>query len=213
VVILRSVSAAFQTALEADQTAELVTLVEIGTTPASYIAFWPQDVTFGGNTYTADGGAHSEITSDIEYNRPGMTLTLQNVEDASGAVLPWTGALSSGTINGVEVTFRIVSTALLSDADAVLMDAKWYISGWTLKTDQVIFKLGSPHDALTLEVPTRPLGAPTCVWKYQVGACTSTSTRPSCPKTVQGCSERYDEEALRIGPSFPFYAKNARRRR
>lgn len=219
---MRSVSAAFQTALEADSTASLVTLVEIDTATPIRRALWPQDVVFGGVTYTADGGAHSEIRSDIEYNRPGMTLTLQNVEDASGSTLPWSTVLADGTINGVSVAFRVVSTALLSDASAVIQETDWTISGWSLEPNKAIFSLGSPHDALALEVPTRPIGAVTCALKYKQGACTSTSGKETCGKTLQDCRERFGDLLglftgiqlpIRMGPSFPFYPKNARRRR
>ena len=211
---LRSVSAAFQTALEADATAVLVTLVEIATTPAIYRAAWPVDVTFGTTLYEADGIAHSEISSDVEYGRPSMTLTMQNVEGNDGATLPWSTLLKTGNINGTGVTFRIVSTALLSDPLAVIQETNWTISGWTLEPSRVTLKLGSPHDALALEVPTRPIGGTTCGLNYKQGACTSASTLGTCNKTLSACRQRFGaDEALKFAPSYPYFVKSTRRAR
>jgi len=209
---LRSLSAAFIAVLEAEYAPDLITLLTINTPTPIRRAWWWRDVTFGGVTYTADGFAHSEVVQDIEGRPPAMTLEMQNIERDDGTNLEWSTLLAAGDINGTEVQMRVVSESLLSDADAVISETDWTISGWQLAPRGVVFKLGAPIDALSITVPTRPLASPTCWWKYKQGACTSTSALESCAHTYGDCSKRYPKgEPLRIGPSSPLLTVGHRR--
>ena len=204
---MRSVPTAFQNVLEAPQVFDVVTLVKINATTPIYRALWESNVTFDGDTYMADEGAHSQISADLGGERPGMSLTLQNADGN------WSTYLASNDLNGVEVEFKIVAEQTAGDSTAVLNETDWYVSGWRMDGQALTLKLGSPHDALAFTVPSRPLVSPTCFWKYKVGSCTSKSSQPTCDKTVAACRARFPtSEPLRIGPSFPFVSRARRRR-
>ena len=203
------------TALAQGEIADLVPLLSFEAATPIRRAAWSRDVTFGGNVYTADNFAFSELRQGIEGERPRVELSIQNVADvATGAAQPWTTYLGGTDLNGTEVVLRLVVLSVsASDATAVIAEERWYVSGWTWDRETARFGLGSPHDALALETPTKPLGSRTCGWNYQQGPCLSQATAAECPKLLVDCGVRFETDAkLPFGPSFPFLTSGARRR-
>lgn len=174
-----------------------------------------RSLSLDGNTYTPDDFAFGEIRQSVAGERPGLELSFQNVEHPStGAALPWSTYLAADPLNGSEVTITLASTGELADTAERISERRWYVSGWTLDRSRVRFRLGSPHDALAFEVPTRTLGGRRCGWTYKHGPCTSTSNLTTCPKDIAGCVARFPAGAtLPFGPAFPFLTLDARRRR
>lgn len=215
---MRSLPSAFVTELErtsADGPAKLVTLVEIRTATPIRRALWSTDVTWSGDTYYADTGAHSEVTEDTEGSRGGMTLSFQNVRNPeTDAVRPWSTLIGTdGTdLNGYEVRIRKVATATIADTDAQVPYLRWYVSGGTVDRQWARIKLSSPHDAFAFAAPGPSLVSRSCRWNFKQGPCSSADGRDSCGKTMQECLARFPEGGpLAFGPSFPFVTSTIRR--
>ena len=206
---MRALSAGLVTELSKSIVSALIPLVEICAPSPIYHALHGANVSFGGHVYVATMGAFSEITEDTEGNRTGAALQLQNV-DSGGVALPWSSYLQSVDLNGVQVKLHVYS----SPADDAITIRRWYVSGWSIDREFVRIRLGSPHDALAFEVPTKPIIAPTCSWRYQGQACASTSALKTCDKGIEDCRKRFaDGATLTIGPSWPFYSTATRKRR
>ena len=128
---MRSLPSALTDILAADEATDLVCLVSIHADKVIRRAFWNTDITFGGQTYTADNGGFSELRFGVDGERPGFELSLQNVADADDAAAPWATYLQSNEINGLEVRLYFTSpTALASDSTAYVPEQRWYVSGW-----------------------------------------------------------------------------------
>jgi hypothetical protein len=214
---LRSVSAAFQTLLDADEAVDLVTLVSIATTTATRRALNWSNVTWQSNLYYADIGAFGTIRNSLEATRPRFELSLQNVVDAEDGTtpLPWSSYLD-GSLRGTEVTLSLVATSLLADEDAVIQESRWYVSGMSIDRQWARLGLGSPHDALAFAVPRIPVGGKTCWWRYGEGPCTNSAAASGyddCGHTWNDCVKRTPSGApAPFGPSYPFMTKQGRAR-
>jgi hypothetical protein len=212
---LRSVSAAFQSLLEAEQATDLVTLVSIATTTPIRRALNWSTVTWQTNTYYADVGAFGTVRNSLEATRPRFELSLQNVVDAEDGTtaLPWSQYLD-GSLRGKEVTLSLVATSLLADSEAVIQESRWYVSGLTVDRQWIRMGLGSPHDALAFAVPRIPVGGKTCWWAYQKGPCTNREAQnghATCGHTWNDCVKRTPVgKPAPFGPSYPFMSKQGR---
>lgn len=215
---MRSVSSAYRTELQQTAGTALISLVDIEASTAILRCNWSASVSYGGQTYVPDALAYGPIRQDLEGNRPRYELSLQNVRDVvTDAERPWSTYLASNDLNGTEVITRVVHKDHLDDSDAVLLEQRWYISGWTFDRTFVRFGLGSPHDALAHETPRMAIGGVTCWWRYGEGPCTNSEKvngYKDCPYTVDGCLARTPKgSALPIGPSYVFMSKQSRGRR
>lgn len=207
------------TTLMASDSCTWITCVEMQFASGTiYRALWSEDVSFDSVTYTHDIGSFDELKFGTQSTRSRFVLSLQNTADVDdGAALPWTTTTSSEALNGTPVVFRFVEESLLADTDAVILDEGWYVSGYEIDAPFIRFGLGSPHDALAIEVPRLPVGSKQCGWaanSYKQGPCTSTSPLKTCGGTLADCMKRNDpKKPLPFGPSFPFMSRQSRGRR
>ena len=212
---MRSVSAAFQALLEANEATDLVTLASIATTTPIRRALNWANVTWESNVYYGDVGAFGTIKNSVEATRPRFELSLQNVVNAEDGTtaLPWSQYLD-GSLRGLEVTLTLVATSLLTDEDALIQESRWYVSGMSVDRQWARIGLGSPHDALAFAVPRIPVGGKTCWWRYGKGPCTNREAQngyATCGHTWNDCVKRTPTGCeAPFGPSYPFMSKQGR---
>lgn len=170
---------------------------------------------FQGETYWADAGGHTEFNQDTEGKRQGLTITLQNLANAeTGESGPfWSQAFPVLDLNGAEVRLIIVPLELIDVPNAYIEEKFWVVSGYEVANKMLSLRAASPLDLFVYDIPRVPVVSPTCGWRYKEGPCNSVSDKPDCPYTLTGCVGRFPAGApLPIGPSWPLFQKNTRKR-
>jgi len=198
----------FLQALRRDQIDDLFVLAEltppeISKLPKQYLSMIHRSITWGGQVYTITDGTFSTIGSTVDQEPPRANITFANLDGS------WFEALNKNkdTLNGGELIIRMVFASVdPSDPDvrakSQLTEGPYVLSGAKLDDEAVSIGFGLSADVLKFKFPALLARARRCPFIYKGPYCKSTSTLPTCAKTISDCAIRH-KNVLRFG-AWPF---------
>lgn len=162
--------------------------ITIGITPYLQNVTWPAS---GGNVYYAYPVLPPAWQASSEGELPSAKMTIPNPD---GQLTPLLDAY--GGLRDKRVVSRLAHSTLL--AATSLPTVIWDIEKVTARREAVDFHLG-PRHVHSHEIPRHLWSRTLCRWKFGGRECGYNTARPgarfsSCPKTMQACIERGDDE-------------------
>ncbi len=209
---MRDLDAAFVASLAdagADDFAFLVT-IQHPKLATLYYALETRTITWGPTnarqTYIANRGEWGIIRNQLDQEPPGVTLSLQNLDDT------WTNIIhgsSNLNLNGALVDLVIVRigidpTDASTSAKSMIAETTWTVSGVVMTDDAVTFSLGQRFNVLGYDLPGPSLGGLFCRWQYKSPECGSFSALRTCNKSLVDCRARFPDGVPLRFSEFPF---------
>ncbi len=149
-----------------------------------------ENVSFGGNTYTAFPFEIDATKSNGQGEIPTVQLRVSNVSQLLQAyVEDYDGGV------GLEVTLTVVNSALLAE-DYSELEMTYDVLAAVADSQWITFTLGAPNP-LRRRFPLYRAIAHHCNWTYQGAECGYTGALTTCKRTLADC--RLHSNSARFG--------------
>jgi lambda family phage minor tail protein L len=192
---MRAPASQFQTSIAADAFSP-IWLVELQASTVIRYAFYATDITFDGDSFSANSGRVGIVEQSLEGQAPRLTLTIQNLDRV---IRDW---LDTADRRGTDVVVRLVMADNLSDGDAALEDT-YEIDTYAVDDDDAVIECGASPILGGIQVPGRRLQTWFCPWTYKGTECGYTGDLKTCDFTYDGkngCTKHFGKtEAKRFG--------------
>jgi len=203
-VVLDLLDSSFYDALARDAFDDLVlgATLEHRELPTEHLSLGFPSFVWGGQAWASVDGTFSTIRSVLDSEPGGGSVAFSNLSQE------WTTRLNknrenlNGVLFSIYLMFLSIEPGEGQDANAFrIREGPWTISGGTMNDSAAEFEFTTAFDALKFQVSALLARSRRCQFAYKGKFCKSESPLPSCPFTVDGCTERH--VILRFS-SWPF---------
>jgi phage-related protein len=181
----------------ASDTVPLAYLVELQLTGGTvYYALHDADITFDGQTYSANNGTLTPIEQNIEGQMPRVMLTIQTLDDTLRDLM------KGADQRGISVVLRLVMTDDL-DNSASVIETPHTLDAYGWNVGSVKMDLLASQILHGIQVPGRRTQTWFCPFEYKGSECGYVGSLVSCDFTYDGpngCTHHFGKDvAKRFG--------------